>query len=277
MSLAVLFPGQGSQEPDMRDRVAAARPDLLGALEAAVGSDPFARVEEGTAWAQPAIFAACLAAWAERGVGTALPAWLAGHSLGELTALTVAGALDEADAVALVALRGRLMQDAPIGGMLAVMGAGAAEAAPALAAAHGLSLANDNAPMQVVLSGPLDALPGASEEAAAAGLKPMDLPVTGAFHSPLMEPAVAPFRAALDELQIRAPRIPVLSCVTVAPVEDPDAVRDVLAGGIVRPVRFREAVLELHARGVREFSEIGPGRVLRGLVKRTVPRGSMDG
>jgi len=245
MTTAVLFPGQGSQEPDMRDRVAAARPDLLDALEAAVGCDPFARVEDGTAWAQPAIFAACLAAWAEREPGAEPPAWLAGHSLGELTALTVAGALGERDAIALVALRGRLMQNAPEGGMLAVMRTGAAEAAPALAAEHGLSVANDNAPMQVVLSGPLDALPAASEAAAAAGLKPMDLPVAGAFHSPLMEPAVVPFRAALDDVVIHAPGIPVLSCVTLAPVEGPGGVRDVLANGIVRPARFREAMLDL--------------------------------
>ncbi len=269
---AVLFPGQGSQEPWMRERVEAARPDLLAPLEAAVGSDPFGRVEEGTAWAQPAILVACLAAWAERAPDAAAPAWLAGHSLGELTALTVAGAIAEPDALRLVALRGRLMGEGREGGMLAVMGAGAAEAAPELAAAHGLALANDNAPMQVVLSGPRQALPAAAAEAEERGLKPMALPVTGAFHSPLMAAAVAPFLAALEAAEIRAPELPVLSCVTVAPVETAAAVREVLADGIVRPVRFREAVLALYARGVRDFTETGPGRVLRGLVKRTVPR-----
>ena len=256
----------------MRDRVARVRPDLLDALADAAGEDPFARVEEGTAWAQPAIFAASLAAWAERGDDAPAPDWVAGHSLGELTALTVAGVLDEADAVRLVALRGRLMQEAGPGGMLALLGAGAAEQAPGIAEAHGLAVANDNAPQQVVLSGERDALPAAAEAAKAAGLRAVELPVAGAFHSPLMEPAVEPFRAAVAEVTLHRPRFRVMSCVTAAPVDDVERLRDTLPGGIRRPVRWREAVLALHERGVTSFEEVGPGRVLAGLIKRTLPR-----
>jgi malonyl CoA-acyl carrier protein transacylase len=270
MGLAVVFPGQGSQEPDMRDRVARIRPDLLDAVTAAVGEDPFPHVEKGTAWAQPAIFAASLAAWTEREAGADAPSWAAGHSLGEVTALTVTGAIEEPDAVRLVVLRGRLMQEAGAGGMLALMGRGAAEQAPDLADAHELSVANDNAPHQVVLSGAREHLPAAAAAAREAGLRAVELPVAGAFHSPLMEPAVAPFRQALEGVAVRPPRIPVFSCVTSAPVDDD--VRATLADGIRRPVRWRETVLALHAAGARRFEEVGPGRVLSGLVKRIVPR-----
>jgi len=270
MDLAVVFPGQGSQEPGMRERVERARPDLLDTLAAAVGEDPFPRVDEGTAWAQPAIFAASLAAWSERDAGADAPGWAAGHSLGEITALTVAGALEEADAVRLIAARGRLMQDAAAGGMLAVMGQGAAEQAPEIAAAHGLAVANDNAPQQVVLSGEKDRLPAARASAEEAGLRATELPVAGAFHSPLMEAAVAPFRRELADVAVHPTAFPVFSCVTAGPVGDD--VRDTLAEGIRRPVRWRETVLALHAAGARRFEEVGPGRVLAGLIKRTVPR-----
>lgn len=254
----------------MRERVERVRPDLLDTLAAAVGEDPFSRVEEGTAWAQPAIFAASLAAWSERDDGADAPGWAAGHSLGEITALTVAGALEEADAVRLVAARGRLMQEAAAGGMLAVMGKGAAEQAPEIADAHGLSVANDNAPQQVVLSGEKDRLPAAREAAEEAGLRATELPVAGAFHSPLMEAAVAPFRRELDAVAVQPTDFPVFSCVTAGPVGDD--LRDTLAEGIIRPVRWRETVLALHAAGARRFEEVGPGRVLAGLIKRTVPR-----
>jgi malonyl CoA-acyl carrier protein transacylase len=269
MSLAVVFPGQGSQEEGMRARVEAARPDLLAPLEEAVGGDPFARVEEGTRWAQPAIFAASLAAWAERDGGADAPEWVAGHSLGEVTALTVAGAMAERDAIELVALRGRLMGAAREGGMVALLGAGASEAAPELAAAHGLAVANDNAPGQVVLSGGVEDLVTVAEAAREHGLRPMELPVAGAFHSPLMAAAVAPFRAALDAVEVREPRIGVVSGVTAEPVGD---VRALLADGIVRPVRWREVVLALRERGADAFEECGPGRVLTALIKRILPR-----
>lgn len=271
---ALLFPGQGSQTPDMREQVAQVRPDLLALAAEAVGEDPFARVEEGTRWAQPAILCASLAGWTALGRPSA--GWMAGHSLGELGALIASGSLGELDGVRLVALRGALMQEAGEatgdGAMLAVMGPGAAEAAGEIAERHGLAVANDNAPHQVVLSGSKSALPDAAASAADHGLRAMELPVAAAFHSPAMAGAVERFRAALAEVDIRPPRVPVVSGVTAQPVED---VRGCLADGLTMPVRWREAVLTLHALGARRFVEVGPGRVLTGLVKRTLPRGEV--
>src|ERR1700694_1492681 len=152
---AILFPGQGSQTPEMREQVARVRPDLLELAVEAVGEDPFPRAEEGTKFAQPAIFCASLAGWT--GLGHPDGDFMAGHSLGELAALVAAGSLSEHDGVELVALRGRPMArgggGGGDGGMLALRGAGAAERADELAEAHGLSVANDNAPQQIVLSG----------------------------------------------------------------------------------------------------------------------------
>jgi [acyl-carrier-protein] S-malonyltransferase len=262
---ATLFPGQGSQTPEMREVVGEVRPDLLEQVAEAVGEDPFPRVEEGTQFAQPAIFVASLAGWDS--LGRPDGDFMAGHSLGELAALVAAGALAEADGIELVALRGRLMGQAEAGGMLALLGAGAVEHAHELADAHGLSVANDNSPQQIVLSGPRDALLRAAEHAEELGLRPKGLPVTGAFHSPLMASAVPEFAAALEQVNFRAPRVPVLSAVTAMPFEDP---RDQLAQALTMSVRWREVVLALHDRGVEEFVEVGPGRVLTGLVKRTL-------
>ncbi|HEX8103836.1 MAG TPA: ACP S-malonyltransferase, partial [Solirubrobacteraceae bacterium] len=218
MRTALLFPGQGSHVPGMDAGVAAARPDLLALAAEAVGEDPFARAAEGTRFAQPAILCASLAALAVHD-GPA-PAAVAGHSLGELTALVAAQAIEERDAVALVALRGRLMQaaadSAPApGGMLAVLGP---LDAAALAARHGVAVANDNAPGQVVLSGGQAALRRAAAEARAAGARAIALGVAGAFHSPHMAPAVPAWTEAVARAAVRAPRLPVYSCVTAAPV-----------------------------------------------------------
>jgi [acyl-carrier-protein] S-malonyltransferase len=265
---AILFPGQGSQTPEMRE-VVDLRPDLLELIAAAVGEDPFPRVEEGTQFAQPAIFVASLAGWDS--VGRPDGDFMAGHSLGELAALVAAGSLSERDGIELVALRGRLMARAGErdgdGGMLALLGAGAAEHAGELAEEHGLSVANDNSPQQIVLSGARAALPAAADHAQALGLRPRELPVTGAFHSPMMASAVPEFADALRDVSFRAPRVPVLSAVTAMPFEDP---RQQLAQALTMSVRWREVVLALHDRGVEEFVEVGPGRVLTGLVKRTL-------
>ena len=144
----ILFPGQGSQTPDMRETVSDARPDLLPLVEQIVGEDPFARAEEGTRFAQPAIFCASLAGWQQ--LGRPDGDMMAGHSLGELAALVAAGCLTERDGLELVALRGKLMQEsgerAGDGGMIALLGAGAADHAAELAEGHGLAVANDNSP-----------------------------------------------------------------------------------------------------------------------------------
>jgi [acyl-carrier-protein] S-malonyltransferase len=268
-STAILFPGQGSQTADMRETVQRARPDLLELVAAAVGEDPFPRAQEGTRWAQPAIFCASLAGWAE--LGRPIGDWMAGHSLGEIGALVAAGALREADGVKLVALRGKLMQDAGElagdGGMVALLGAGAADEAPAVAQAHGLSVANDNSPQQVVLSGPRAGLPRAAEAATELGLRAMELPVTGAFHSPMMGSAVPEFEAALNDTEVRQATVPVISAVTAEPFDD---IRKRLVEALTSPVRWRETMLALHGLGAERFVEVGPGRVLTGLAKRTL-------
>ena len=262
---AILFPGQGSHTEGMREQVERVRPDLLAAVTSAIGEDPFERVNDGTQFAQPAIFCASLAGWQE--LGKPIGDYMAGHSLGELAALVAAGAVDEHDALELVVLRGALMGQAEEGGMLVLLGRGAAEQAPALAEAHELALANDNSPQQVVLSGARANLPAAAQAAGELGLKAMELDVTGAFHSPLMEPALPEFEAALGATHFRSPRVPVISAVTTEPFDD-IALR--LAQALTHPVRWRETLLALHARGVERFVEVGPGRVLTGLIKRTL-------
>ncbi|MBV9424201.1 MAG: ACP S-malonyltransferase [Solirubrobacterales bacterium] len=268
-STAILFPGQGSQTPGMRDVVAAHRPELLEAAEEVVGEDPFPRAEEGTNFAQPAIFCASLAGWAR--LGSPDGDFMAGHSLGELAALVAAGCLSERDGLELVALRGRLMQDsgeqAGDGGMLALLGTGAAEHASELAEAHGLTVANDNSPQQVILSGARGALPDAAADAEEIGLRASELPVTGAFHSPMMAAAVPEFAAALERVEIAPSRVTVISAVSAAPFED---VREQLAQALTMPVRWRETMLALHELGADRFVEVGPGRVLTGLAKRTL-------
>jgi [acyl-carrier-protein] S-malonyltransferase len=266
---AIIFPGQGSQTPDMRDEVERFRPDLLAMAAEAAGEDPFPRAEDGTKFAQPAIFCASLAGWTA--LGRPDCEYMAGHSLGELAALVAADRLTERDGLELVALRGRLMQEAGEragdGGMLALLGAGAAEQAPALAESHGLSVANDNSPQQVVLSGARSALPTAAAEAKELGLRAMELPVTGAFHSPMMASAVPEFTAALERVPIEPGAVSVLSAVTAAPFDD---VRRRLAEALTMPVRWRETMLAMRELGAERFVEVGPGRVLTGLAKRTL-------
>jgi [acyl-carrier-protein] S-malonyltransferase len=266
---AVLFPGQGSQTPDMRDLVAAVRPDLLDAAADFVGEDPFLRVEESTRFAQPAIFCASLAGWT-RLRDHVEPLALAGHSLGELSALAAAGALADHDALRLVVLRGDHMatsgEAAGGGTMLALMGATPAQC-DALADRHHVSVANDNAPGQVVLSGAPDALDAAREDADAQGLRARPLGVSGAFHSPQMQDAVEPLREALAGVAFERPRVPVISCATAAPFQDP--ARE-LADALVSPVRWRDTMIALDARGARTYVEVGPGRVLCTLAPRCI-------
>jgi [acyl-carrier-protein] S-malonyltransferase len=267
---AVLFPGQGSQTTGMRELVASVRADLLEAASELVGEDPFARVEDSTRFAQPAILCASLAGW------TLLqdrvdPVALTGHSLGELSALAAAGALDEHDALRLVALRGQLMAEsgeASGGGtMLALLGGTPAQAS-ALAARHGVSVANDNAPGQVVLSGARDALQAVRGAAREDGLRALDLDVAGAFHSPQMAAAVEPFREALAEVDFREPTVPVISCASTKPFGEP---REELADALVNPVRWRETMATLADMGAQAFVDAGPGRVLAKLAPQCVP------
>ncbi|HEV2059981.1 MAG TPA: ACP S-malonyltransferase [Solirubrobacteraceae bacterium] len=264
---AVLFPGQGSQTKDMRALVAAVRPDLLDAATELIGEDPFPRVDESTRFAQPAILCASLASWT-RLRGYVDPVAFAGHSLGEFSALAAAGAILDHDALRLVVLRGDHMAtsgEASGGGtMLALLGA-SPDAAAELADRHGVSLANDNAPGQVVLSGSPDALDAAREDAEAQGLRALPLGVAGAFHSPQMQGAVGPFAAALREVTFQETDVPVISCATAAPFADPTAE---LAEALVSPVRWRETMTALDDLGSEFYVDTGPGRVLAKLAPR---------
>jgi [acyl-carrier-protein] S-malonyltransferase len=268
-NVALLFPGQGSQTSDMREYVEAHRPDLLALARSEVSDDLFERAAEGTRWAQPAIFCAALAGY-EVIKDRYDPALMAGHSLGEISALVAAGALEAEDGLRLVAARGSLMAQAAEetgdGGMLAVR---VRERAPVeeVAEATGLALANDNAPDQLVLSGSnasLDEAQGLLDERK---VRAKRLPVAGAFHSPLMEPAVEPFRALVGQVTLSELSVPVMSCVTAAPFVD---VRAQLVEALTRPVRWTAVLRALQERGITNFVETGPGRVLTGLTRKTL-------
>jgi malonyl CoA-acyl carrier protein transacylase len=153
------------------------------------------------------------------------------------------------------------------GGMVALLGAQAAALAAELADAHGLSVANDNSPQQVVLSGARGSLAAAAQDAERRGLKAVILPVTGAFHSPMMASAARAFRAALAGVEVAPPQATVFSAVTAEPFDD---IRERLVEALTRPVRWRETMLALHERGATRFLEVGPGRVLTALAKRTL-------
>jgi len=252
----------------MRDVVERVTPDLLALAIHEVGEDPFARVSEGTRFAQPALYCASVAMWIEAGSPQA--DFVAGHSLGELAALVGAGVLTPQDGLRLAARRGSLMQSAgeaePSGGMMAVMGDG--ELAREVAANHSLTVANDNCPGQVVLSGGLDARELAATDAKSRGLKVAQLPVAGAFHSPAMVPALPEFKRVLAEVELHPATTVAFSSTTAEPFDD---VRERLAQALIARVRWRETVLALNESGVERYVEVGPGKVLRGLVRRTLP------
>ena len=267
--LAMLFPGQGSQTADMRESVEQRRPDLLELAQSEVSDDLFERSADGTRWAQPAIFCAALAGF-DALKDSQDADLMAGHSLGEITALVAADALDAADGLRLVAARGRLMQEAAEqtgdGGMLAVRVRDRA-AVEEVAAQTGLAIANDNAPDQLVLSGAVRALDEAEELLRERKVRAKRLPVAGAFHSPLMRPAVEPFRALVERTEFREPRVPVLSCVTAAPFADP---RDQLVLALTSPVRWTDVLTSLRDLGATRYVETGPGRVLTNLVRKSL-------
>ena len=269
---ALLFPGQGSHAEGM-DQAYREHPLFARGLEL-LAYDPFERLAEGTRFQQPALFLCSVAAWeqwrAEDGEAEGAPVAAAGHSLGEYAALVAAGALAFEDAVTLVDERAAAMAQAAElvpGGMVALLG-GDAGAVRALAARLALTVANDNAPGQVVLSGALVDIEQAEQVARdETGARARRLVVGGAFHSPLMEPAAARLATALARTPVHPPAIPVYANGTAAPFAD---VRRELAQNLLRPVRWRETLLALRAAGVERFVELGPGSVLTGLVKRTL-------
>lgn len=267
---AILFPGQGTPMEGAGDEVARLRPDLFDAVVAAVGEDPFPKTAESTRFTQPAIVCSSLARLSALDLDA--PAAYFGHSLGEIVALAAGGAISEQDAITLAAARGAAMADADpemVGSMAAIRKADLDEAR-ALAAEHGLVVACDNAPGQVILAGRIDALDAAAETAKRRGSRIRRLDVAGAFHSPLMEPAIPRLQAAVDRTAFRAPSIPVWSAVTAAPIDD---IPRRLIESLTSPVLFRPGLLALHASGVRRFVDVGPGDVAAGLARRTFADG----
>ena len=272
---AILFPGQGSRAENMRAGVEASAPELLQRCIELVGEDPFARIDDSTRFQQPAIFCASIAGW-RRVAPHVEPKAMAGHSLGELTALAAAGALPEDVALQVVVTRGRVMAEAAAaqsdGAMLALL-KGTPEQAHELAEAHDVHVANDNAPGQVVLSGTRTRLDELVDPAREQGLRTMWLAVAGAFHSPDMADAAQRFRAALDDIEFSEPDVPVLSCTTARPFEDPAAQ---LADALVEPVRWRQTMSALQELGIERYVDVGPGKTLAQLVGRNLDNAQVE-
>ena len=282
---AFIFPGQGSQSVGMgkalADASATAR-QLFEEVDEALGQHLFRLMSEGpieeltlTENAQPAIMANALATLRVSGIGIDKADFVAGHSLGEYTALAAAGAFDVATTARLLKLRGQAMQQAvPVGegAMAALLGANLDMAqAIADAAAQGevCTVANDNDPSQVVISGHRAAVERALGIAKEKGAKrAVLLPVSAPFHSPLMEPAARAMEQALADTAIAAPAVPVYANVTAAPVRDPAEIRRLLVEQVTGMVRWRESVAAMWEAGVTDFVEFG-GKVLGPMVKRT--------
>lgn len=266
---AILFPGQGVRRADLRAIVEAHDPELLRQVESLVGPDVFARAAESTRFAQPAIFCVDLVLWRHtrlRG-DCGEPVAYSGHSLGELPALVAAGSLDRDAGLWLAVERGRLTAEVARetdGAMLALLGFGTEDAAE-LATRHGVHLSNDNCPGQVVLSGARKDLEAVLRTSEATERRALMLDVEGAFHSPLMAPAVAPFEAVLAQVRFEQPEQPVFSGIAAEPFSDIPAQ---LAAALIRPVRWSETVTALERFGTEDFLECGPERVLTKLVNR---------
>lgn len=286
-AFAFVFPGQGSQAVGMLDAWGdhPAVQATLAEAAAALGEDVAALIKTGpkeqldlTTNTQPVMLTAgiaCYRAWLAE--GGAAPAAVAGHSLGEYTALVAAGALSLADALPLVRLRAQAMQEAvPVGqgAMAAILGLeaqavrdGCAQAAAACGQA--VEAVNFNDPKQTVIAGTVAGVAAACELLKSQGAKrALPLPVSAPFHSSLMKPAAERLKARLAEIQIQTPSIPVVNNIDVAAQEAPEAIRDALYRQAFGPVRWVEVVQALRGRGLTHIVECGPGKVLAGMVKR---------
>ena len=290
-SFAFVFPGQGSQAVGMLDGWSD-HPAVVQTLQEAsdaLGEDVGRLIHEGpkeqlalTTNTQPVMLVAGVAAWRVwRAEGGALPAAVAGHSLGEYSALVAAGVLTLAQAAPLVRLRAAAMQEAvPVGtgAMAAILGldatkviAGCAEVTGSMAqnGTEVVEAVNFNDPAQTVIAGTKAAVEKACEVLKAAGAKrALPLPVSAPFHSSLMKPAAEKLRVALAATALATPQIPVLNNIDVAVQQDADAIRDALYRQAFGPVRWVECVQALKGRGISHIIECGPGKVLAGLVKR---------
>ena len=290
MSRAFVFPGQGAQTIGMGRALAGAYPAakaVFDEVDEALGEKLSALIWDGaiedltlTQNAQPALMAtsiAALRALEAEGLGMDQVAFVAGHSLGEYSALCAAGALDLSDTARLLRVRGKAMQEAVpvgIGAMAALLGldfAAAAEVAAEAAQGEVCQAANDNDPLQVVVSGHRGAVERALEIAKAKGAKrALLLPVSAPFHCALMQPAAAVMAEALAAVSIHAPSVPVVVNVRAEAVTEPDRIRALLVAQVTGSVRWRESVLWMAGAGVTEFWEIGAGKALSGMIKRSV-------
>ena len=293
MKIAYIFPGQGSQYVGMGKDWYDSNPEarkMFGRANEILGLDIsricFQGPEEElrqTSVTQPAIFLHSAIAFSLTAGGKQFDA-AAGHSLGEYSALFAAGALDFEHALMLVGLRGRLMQNAGNarrGTMAAVVGLDEKKVEDACreASVSGIAQpANYNSPGQIVISGDVEAVRKAMELSKAAGAKIVkELVVSGAFHSPLMEAAKEELKKAIDSAPIGDATVPVYANVTAKPVRSTAEIKEALIMQLTHPVRWQESVLNMSADGVTRFVEIGPGKVLQGLVKRTVSGGEVLG
>lgn len=285
MKVAFVFPGQGSQSVGMMDAWAGnvAVEQVLSEASGALGQDLAALIAQGpvdalnlTTNTQPVMLVAAVAvyrAWIQ--AGGAVPALVAGHSLGEYSALTAAGALALADAVPLVRVRADAMQAAvPVGtgGMAAVLGLDddvVRDVCQRAAQGEVVEAVNFNAPAQVVIAGHKAAVERACELARDAGAKrALVLPVSAPFHSSLLKPAAAVLQQALQSVALNAPQMPLINNVDVAMPFDVAAIKDALVRQAWHPVRWVETVQAMKAQGVTHVVECGPGKVLNGLTKR---------
>lgn len=293
--LAYLFPGQGSQRVGMGQDLYARSPEARSIFDEAdeILGWPLSQLcfegpmEEltDTVNAQPAILTASLAALAEaQAAGAPAPAWMAGHSLGHFSALAAAGALEFADALRLVRARGEAMKRAGAehpGGMAAIIRLDPVrltQICTRLRAETGqyVGIANHNSPDQIVIAGEGLALEQAMAEAKAAGARRViPLPVTVASHSPLMADAARALEAALEQIEIREPRTPVLSNVTARRLEGADEIRRDMVQQLTHPVQWIGTIEAIADAGGDTFVEIGPGNVLAGLVKRIRPEATI--
>jgi [acyl-carrier-protein] S-malonyltransferase len=286
--IAVVFPGQGSQALGMLADLAAAHPiveETFAEASSALGYDVWELVQQGPAeelnktWqTQPALLAASVAIWRvwQQSNG-AKPAFLAGHSLGEYSALVCAGVLDFKQAISLVELRGKLMQEAVpegTGAMSAIIGLdndAIAKACEESAQGQVVSPVNFNSPGQVVIAGHKEAVERAGAACKAAGAKrALPLPVSVPSHCALMKPAADKMAVALEEVTFSEPQYPVVNNVDVKVETSPEAIRSALVRQLYNPVRWTESVEFMAAQGVEHLVEVGPGKVLTGLTKRIV-------
>ncbi|WP_274851656.1 ACP S-malonyltransferase [Serratia marcescens] len=285
---AFVFPGQGSQTVGMLAELAAQFPiveETFGEASSALGYDLWQLVQQGPAeelnktWqTQPALLAASVAifrVWQQQ--GGKVPALMAGHSLGEYSALVCAGVLDFKAAIRLVELRGKLMQEAVpegTGAMYAIIGLdndAIAKACEESAQRQVVSPVNFNSPGQVVIAGNKEAVERAGAACKAAGAKrALPLPVSVPSHCALMKPAADKLAVALQDITFNAPQVPVVNNVDVRTENDPEAIRSALVRQLYSPVRWTESVEFIAAQGVTSLLEVGPGKVLTGLTKRIV-------